>query len=89
MSYYNHPLLKRDVIEYREYQVNIAKKASERSLLVVLPTGLGKTVIALIVMLERLLECGGKVLMLAPTKPLVEQHYEFIKNVTILHPRSI
>ncbi|MBC7114518.1 MAG: DEAD/DEAH box helicase [Archaeoglobi archaeon] len=89
MSYYNHPLLKRDVIEYREYQVNIAKKASRRSLLVVLPTGLGKTVIALIVMLERLLERGGKVLMLAPTKPLVEQHYEFIKSVTILHPRSI
>jgi len=89
MSYYNHPLLKKDVIEYREYQVKIAKKGVGRSLLVVLPTGLGKTVIALIVMLEKLLEFGGKVLMLAPTRPLVEQHYEFIKNVTLLHPRSI
>jgi|Deesub1362B_J571_1020462.scaffolds.fasta_scaffold00429_16 Fanconi anemia group M protein len=89
MSYYNHPLLKKDVIEYREYQVRIARKGIEKSLLVVLPTGLGKTVIALIVMLEKLLESGGKVLMLAPTRPLVEQHYEFIKSVTLLHPRSI
>jgi Fanconi anemia group M protein len=43
------------------------------------PTGLGKTVIALMVLLARLDK--GKVLFLAPTKPLVEQHATFLRRV--------
>ncbi|VVB67476.1 3'-flap repair endonuclease Xpf [uncultured archaeon] len=44
-----------------------------------MPTGLGKTVIALMVLLARLEK--GKVLFLAPTKPLVEQHADFLQRV--------
>ena len=44
----------------------------------VLPTGLGKTIIALLVSAKRLADYRDqKVIMLAPTKPLVLQHMEF------------
>ncbi|PIV70046.1 MAG: hypothetical protein COS08_02320, partial [Euryarchaeota archaeon CG01_land_8_20_14_3_00_38_12] len=75
--YVEHPLIKTDSIEKRDYQINIAKSCMEKSTLVVLPTGMGKTIVALLVIAEKIKE--GKVLFLAPTKPLVEQHYNFLK----------
>lgn len=66
-------------IEQREYQINIAKTCLEKgNTLAILPTGTGKTIIALLVASERLKK--GDVLMLAPTKPLVIQHTEFFKK---------
>ena len=61
--------------EAREYQRKIASVATSTNTLVVLPTGLGKTIIAIMVaaeMLERNPE--SKVMILAPTRPLVLQH---------------
>ncbi|MGC9310916.1 MAG: DEAD/DEAH box helicase, partial [Candidatus Aenigmatarchaeota archaeon] len=52
----------------------IAKKALEKNTLVVIPTGMGKTNIALLAIAERLNKSEGKILFMAPTKPLVEQH---------------
>lgn len=78
-----HPLLRRQAIEERAYQVNIAASCLERSTLVVLPTGMGKTVIAALVVAEVLRSKGGKVLFLAPTKPLVEQHAKYLKDVLL------
>jgi Fanconi anemia group M protein len=69
-----HPLLKANAIEIRDYQVNIAQSCLKRSTLVVLPTGMGKTIVALEVIAEILRREGGRILFLAPTKPLVEQH---------------
>lgn len=67
-------------IETREYQKAIANSARESNTLVVLPTGLGKTIVALLVALERLGKLpGSKTLVLAPTKPLVLQHAEFFQ----------
>jgi len=41
----------------------------------VLPTGLGKTLIALMLTIKRMEKFPGeKVILLAPTKPLAEQH---------------
>lgn len=72
---YEHPLVEEGKIEERAYQINIAKAASEESTLVVLPTGMGKTIIALLVMAEiKHKEPDKKILFLAPTKPLVNQH---------------
>ncbi len=75
-----HELIRPDTVEQRDYQTNIAAVAIEESTLVVLPTGLGKTVIALIVIADTLLRKSGKVLFMAPTKPLVEQHAEFLRR---------
>ncbi len=67
----------------REYQAKILETATQKNTLVVLPTGVGKTLIALLLAVERLKEHPGKkILMLAPTKPLVEQHFaSFTKNL--------
>lgn len=75
MSYISHPLIKEDTVESRAYQRNVAESCLKDNTLVILPTGLGKTVVALLVAVE-ILSQGKKVLILAPTKPLVEQHYE-------------
>ena len=54
----------------REYQQRIADAASLANTLVVLPTGLGKTMIAVLVAKARLEKFPkGKVVVLAPTKP--------------------
>ena len=79
-----HELLRRGAVEDRTYQVNIARACLERSTLVVLPTGMGKTVVAAMVVAETLRRCGGKVLFLAPTKPLVEQHAASLRDVLIV-----
>ena len=46
-DYFNHKFVKENSIEYRDYQVNLANQAKSQNCLVVLPTGLGKTTIAL------------------------------------------
>lgn len=71
-------LLKSDEIESRAYQEVIAASSLKDNTLVVLPTGLGKTVIAAMVAAAKLE--NGKCLFLAPTKPLVEQHLKSFKQ---------
>ncbi|ADB57294.1 DEAD/DEAH box helicase [Archaeoglobus profundus] len=80
MEYVHHPLIRENTIERRSYQIAITATALMRNTLVVLPTGLGKTVIALLVIASRLHNKGGKALVLAPTKPLVEQHANFFRK---------
>lgn len=80
MAYIDHELIKPGSVEHRDYQANISASATKESTLVVLPTGLGKTVIALIVIAETLKRGTGKILFMAPTKPLVEQHAKFLRE---------
>jgi len=87
--YVTHELLRRGAVEERAYQVNIAKACLSRSTLVVLPTGMGKTVIATMVLAEILRRKGGKILFLAPTKPLVEQHAASLRGVLIVEPIAV
>lgn len=63
----------------RDYQIAIAAECVKRNTLVILPTGLGKTVVALLVVAERVRTVPGQILFLAPTKPLVEQHAAFLR----------
>jgi len=79
-----HALLRRGAVEERAYQVNIARACLERSTLVVLPTGMGKTVVAAMVIAEILRRKGGKILFLAPTKPLVEQHATSLREMLVV-----
>src|SRR4030065_1612133 len=68
-------------ISPREYQQKIFETCTKKNCLVVLPTGLGKTLIALMLSIERMKKFPGeKVVFLAPTKPLVEQHLNYFKK---------
>ncbi len=70
-----HPRVRPGVLDDRLYQERIAATALTHNTLVVLPTGLGKTAIALRVIAEFLLrEPTKSILFLAPTRPLVVQH---------------
>lgn len=74
------PLLEPDLIEHRKYQVDLAEAALADHTLICLPTGLGKTAVSLLVTAERLDTVGGKAVLLAPTKPLVQQHATFYRE---------
>jgi Fanconi anemia group M protein len=68
-------------ISPREYQQKIFETCIKKNCLVVLPTGLGKTLIALMLTVERMKQFpGGKIVFLAPTKPLAEQHLNYFKK---------
>ena len=62
----------REKLNLRIYQQTILDKSINQNTLCVIPTGLGKTYIA--VALSSIILKQGKVLMVAPTKPLVNQH---------------
>ena len=76
--------IKKNSVEKRDYQVNLAQQAILENCIVVLPTGLGKTAIALQVIAEYLAKGTGGVLFLAPTRVLVNQHFEFLKDTLTL-----
>lgn len=83
-KYVEKKYVRKDSMELREYQVNLARQAVSENCIVVLPTGLGKTAIALQVMAEYLSRGDGGVLFMAPTRVLVNQHYEFLqKHLTL------
>ncbi len=67
----------------RLYQEKIFHTTTKKNALVIIPTGLGKTLIALMLAVHRLKKFdGSKILFLAPTKPLCKQHHStFSKNL--------
>ncbi|HEV8361345.1 MAG TPA: helicase-related protein [Candidatus Thermoplasmatota archaeon] len=75
-----HPRIAPGKVAQRGYQEAIAAECLERNTLVILPTGLGKTVVAVLVLAERLRD-GGRAILLAPTKPLVEQHAASLRDM--------
>jgi len=88
-DYVDHPLLVPEFIERRLYQIQLAGTARNEHTLVCLPTGLGKTTVSLLVTAERLNEVGGKSLLLAPTKPLVNQHAEFYREALAIPDEDV
>lgn len=61
----------------RLYQETILNTCVTKNTLVVLPTGLGKTAIAMMLTAQRLKTLpSSKIVFLAPTKPLAEQHLQ-------------
>lgn len=66
----------------RDYQFQIVEKALMMNTLVTLPTGLGKTFIAAVLMYNYYRWYPqGKVIFMAPTKPLVAQQIEACYNI--------
>ncbi|MBI5393091.1 DEAD/DEAH box helicase [Candidatus Woesearchaeota archaeon] len=74
----------------RLYQETIFATTTAKNTLVVLPTGMGKTNICLMLAAHRLhLYPQLKILILAPTKPLVEQIMNVFKNHLVIEPEKI
>ena len=65
----------------RLYQETILATCCEKNTLVVLPTGMGKTLVAILLAAQQLKKYPEKkILFVAPTKPLVEQHVATFKR---------
>jgi ERCC4-related helicase len=75
----------RQHLEPRLYQQTIFNTAATKNTLVVLPTGMGKTMIAELLAAHRLQSYpGSKVVMLAPTRPLAQQHHDtFLRDLEL------
>jgi len=84
-QFISHPLLKENFVVRRAYQENIFINCLNTNCLVVIPTGLGKTIIALMLAIHRLSETpNSKIIFLAPTKPLVNQHSKSFLDLTVI-----
>ncbi len=68
-------------IKPRKYQQEIFESCKGKNCLVVLPTGIGKTLIGLMLSIYTQKKFpGSKTLFLAPTRPLAEQHLAYFKK---------
>ena len=90
-TYIKHPLIKKDSIESRLYQQILAGDVLKKgNTMVVAPTALGKTIVAILVAAERLQKVkNSKVLILSPSKPLAIQHEASFKEFLTLPCSSI
>lgn len=77
-------------VESRLYQKTISNTCSQKNSLVILPTALGKTIIALLTAIKRLdVYPWAKILLLAPTRPLVLQHFETFSQFLVFDENKI
>src|SRR4030067_2917039 len=84
-----HPLIWPKTVEFRLYQKRMAEVSSERNTLVILPTALGKTVLSAMVAANILCDYRDvKVLVMAPTRPLVLQHRNTFLKLLKLRERD-
>lgn len=89
LSLFDHPLINVESIERRTYQERVAENALRGNTLVSIPTGLGKSLIAALVAAKRLEQYPDRhVVILAPTRPLVEQHFKTFKRLLRLDPQN-
>jgi len=90
VDFSSNPFLRSNTFERRSYQEVIARNALRANTLVCLPTGVGKSVIAALVAAEKLRAMpSSSVVMLAPTKPLVLQHFNSFQKLMNLSESSI
>lgn len=76
--------------EPRSYQKSIFESSKNRNTLVVLPTGLGKTALALLSAIHQLNQYpNSKILLCSPTKPLCAQHVKSFKHYTDIENVSL
>ncbi len=74
----------------RLYQETILDTCTKKNTLVVLPTGLGKTNIFLMLAANRLKNYpNSKILLLGPTRPLIDQYYETFKKYFVIKEKDM
>ncbi len=85
-----NPLIWPETMEARIYQQNIARKACQKNTMVILPTALGKTVISCLAATHFLYNYWDKkILVMAPTRPLVLQHKDTFSNLLKIKAKHI
>ncbi len=89
-KFVEHPLIQEGKVESRSYQQRIADECLKQNTLVSLPTGLGKTIVAALVIAERLRQFPqGKVVVMAPTRPLTIQHHKTFSRILAVESDSM
>ncbi len=89
-EYVSHPLIKDKTVQSREYQNNIVDTASKKNCLVVVSTGLGKTLISILVAANRLQQFpDSKIMILSPTRPLCAQIQKAFEESIDIEPEKI
>ncbi len=84
-EYFSHPLLKERSLLFRQYQNTVLEKMLYKNSLIVVPTSLGKTIITLLICIDILFKWKeSKILILAPTRPLVHQHLDLFRRFTVV-----
>lgn len=76
-DFVEHRFVKKETIQKRLYQELLIAQAIKQSTLVVAPTGLGKTIIA-VLLIAYTYNPKKSVILLSPTKPLISQHKKSI-----------
>ena len=91
VTYIEHPLIRPNSAEARIYQQVLAADVIKNgNTMIVAPTALGKTIMAILVAADRLQKFkGSKILILAPSKPLTIQHEENFKHFLTVPCTSI
>ena len=80
-QFFEGPLIKSEKIEMRLYQTVLSGIAIQENSLIILPTGLGKTVIMVIVSAFFLSKSpNNKIVITAPTRPLIHQHVSMFQE---------
>ncbi|WP_287582377.1 DEAD/DEAH box helicase, partial [Candidatus Borrarchaeum sp.] len=87
VNYISHPLLTENCIESRIYQQKILARAIHNNTIIVLPAGMGKTIIATLIIAYHLNKNVGKngtintqCIFLTPTKPLVLKYIVMLQE---------
>ncbi len=86
----DHPMIKKDSVESRLYQEVIVGNSARSNTLVVAPTALGKTIVAVLLAAHRLqMFPKSRILMISTTRPLVNQHAESFKRFLIVDETDV
>ena len=74
-----HPNLREGFLEARAYQLEGVAESLQSSTLLVYPTAGGKTAVAVMAMAEILRKNNSRIVIIAPTVGLVDQHQNFAR----------
>ena len=82
-------MLNEGLVEARAYQLEAVDEALTSSMLLVMPTAAGKTAVIWMTIANKLSEENGRVILIAPTVGLVDQHLRSIRDVLSLEEEAI
>jgi ERCC4-related helicase len=88
IEYIEHKNIKEKKIQKRLYQELLTAKALDENTLVVAPTGLGKTIVA-ILLIAYTYKKEKNILLLSPTKPLITQHKKSLDDLLSIDKNKI